>query len=338
MLAQQRSIGTEKQNRAVQRAAAAFDYADHQPHRVVPRDRAQLVGRGARNLYCALKIPPEHAPALDGPGPDAGAEVESLGITRHKRLGEDNQLCALRGRIGRQQADLGERGGKIEDYWSGLHDGRANGCIGHAEIIPNHRSRCTSISGMRVLLAIALCAMSVRAASMTTEDRQHLVAHLEMTENWLCVRVAGLSEAQLKFRPAPGKWTILDVVEHLTLSEPGYWDDLKASMKGPPGKPKSRDAGDLYVMWYGIDRTKRQTTSKEEEPKGTLTDAGEGMQKVHRLRAEMLQYARTTDEDLRGHMYGYHDVYQWFIMISTHMQRHVMQIREIKASAQYPRS
>jgi hypothetical protein len=191
---------------------------------------------------------------------------------------------------------------------------------------------------MRVLLVIALCAASVRAASMTADDRQHLVAHLEMTENWLASEVAGLSEAQLKFRPAPGKWTILDVVEHLTLSEPGYWDDLKGSMKGPLAKPKHRDAGDLYVLWYGIDRTKRQTTSKEEEPKGTLTDVDAGMQKVHKLRAEMLEYARTTNEDLRGHMYGYHDVYQWFIMISTHMQRHIMQIREIKASAGYPKT
>jgi hypothetical protein len=191
---------------------------------------------------------------------------------------------------------------------------------------------------MRILLAIALCAASMRAASMTTEDRQRLVAHLEMTENWLTSEVSGLSDPQLNFRPAPGKWTILDVVEHLTLAEPGYWDDLKGSMKGPPGKSKHRDAGDLYVLWYGIDRTNKQVTSKEETPKSNLKDVNTGLQAIHKLRAEMLQYARTTDEDLRGHMYGYHDVYQWFIMISTHMQRHVMQIREIKASSGFPAS
>jgi hypothetical protein len=30
-------------------------------------------------------------------------------------------------------------------------------------------------------------------------------------------------------------------------------------------------------------------------------------------------------------------VYQWFLMISSHSQRHILQIREIKAQANYPR-
>jgi hypothetical protein len=30
------------------------------------------------------------------------------------------------------------------------------------------------------------------------------------------------------------------------------------------------------------------------------------------------------------------DVYQWFLMISSHSQRHILQIREIKADSKYP--
>ena len=30
------------------------------------------------------------------------------------------------------------------------------------------------------------------------------------------------------------------------------------------------------------------------------------------------------------------DVYQWFLMISTHSQRHILQIREIKADPKFP--
>jgi hypothetical protein len=31
------------------------------------------------------------------------------------------------------------------------------------------------------------------------------------------------------------------------------------------------------------------------------------------------------------------DVYQWFLMISTHAQRHILQIREVKAHKAFPR-
>jgi hypothetical protein len=33
---------------------------------------------------------------------------------------------------------------------------------------------------------------------------------------------------------------------------------------------------------------------------------------------------------------GNQDVYQWFLMISTHSQRHILQIREVKATSGYP--
>lgn len=190
---------------------------------------------------------------------------------------------------------------------------------------------------MRMLLFGFIAAL-VGAAPMTTVERDHLVSHLEMTESWLADEVSGLSAAQLKFRPAPGKWTILDVVEHLTVAEPQYWHDLKESMTKPPAPSKNKEAADLYVLWYGIDRTEHQKTGEAREPKGTLTDVRAGMKSVGQLRAEMLQYARSTDEDLRGHAYGGGDVYQWFVMISTHMQRHILQIREIKTSPGYPKS
>ncbi|MFN2447488.1 MAG: hypothetical protein ABR606_18125 [Vicinamibacterales bacterium] len=43
-------------------------------------------------------------------------------------------------------------------------------------------------------------------------------------------------------------------------------------------------------------------------------------------------------DDLRSRMLleGNQDVYQWFLMISSHSQRHVLQIREIKESKGYP--
>ena len=74
-------------------------------------------------------------------------------------------------------------------------------------------------------------------------------------------------------------------------------------------------------------------------PKGKLPDLGISLAEFRKLRKTIRDYAATTKEDPRSRMLleGNMDVYQWLLMISTHSQRHILQIREIKANASYPR-
>jgi hypothetical protein len=189
-----------------------------------------------------------------------------------------------------------------------------------------------------MLLTMTLAA-PLAAASLTDGDRQRLLAHLEMTEGWLASELADLTPGQLTFRMTPESWTIIEVVEHLVLAEPQYWQRLQDSMKQPPAssKPEAADAG---ILWYGIDRTNRARTGEARVPKGKWSDIRESFAEFRKLRATMRGYAKTTAEDLRSRalLEGNMDVYQWFLMISTHSQRHILQIREIKAHASYPRS
>lgn len=189
-----------------------------------------------------------------------------------------------------------------------------------------------------MVLATALGAGSVPASPLTELERQHLVAHIQMTEGWLVEEVSGLSPAQLKFRPAPGAWSILEVLDHLTVAEPIYWQDLQKSMKSPPASRRPPDT-DADILWYGIDRTQRQGAVASEAPKGRLRDTQSGLDVLRRLHAEMVRYAKTADDDLRAHLVERQgcDAYQWLLMISTHEQRHVLQIREIKASRDFPK-
>ena len=184
----------------------------------------------------------------------------------------------------------------------------------------------------------ALNASSAVAASLTKLERQRLVAHLEMTGSWLAGEVSGLSPAQLQFRPAPGVWSIIEVVEHLLVAEPIYWQDLRKAIEAPPGSRK-RSGSDEGVLWYGIDRTQPQKAVAAEDSKGQLLDLGAGLDAFGKLRARMLEYARTTDDDLRGHVVEREqsDAYQWLLLISTHAQRHILQIREIKAHPKFPK-
>jgi len=187
-------------------------------------------------------------------------------------------------------------------------------------------------------IVFAFGGASAPAASISNLERQRLAAHLEMTGSWLADEVSKLSPAQLRFRPAAGVWSVIDVVEHLTIAEPIYWQQLRAAVTGPPNEKKGQ-ATDADVLWYGIDRTERQKTEAVKEPKEKLRDVRAGLEAFHKLHAEMLAYARTTNDDLRGSFIKEEgvDAYQWLLGISTHAQRHILQIREIKANSAFPK-
>ena len=192
-----------------------------------------------------------------------------------------------------------------------------------------------------LLLAVLLvlpAASHARAGELTPGDRQRLLAHLDMTAAWLESEVKGLSPSQAAFRMSPDSWSILDVVEHLAIAEPQYWQQVQASMKQPPTKD-TIEATDAAILWYGIDRTNRARTGEARVPKGRFAGLDQALGAFRTLRAEMTSYAKTTKEDLRSRklLEGNMDVYQWFVMISAHSQRHILQIREIKAHAEFPK-
>ena len=191
-------------------------------------------------------------------------------------------------------------------------------------------------------VALSVClAAPMSGEPMKAGDRQRLLAHLEMTENWLISELSGLSPAQLSYRMTPESWSISDVTEHLAIAEPQYWQRVNDSMKQPApltttDKIEATDAG---ILWYGIDRTNRQKTGEARVPHGTFKSAAEALASFRKLRSTMREYAQATSDDLRSRrlLEGNMDVYQWFLMISTHAQRHILQIREVKAHAGYPK-
>jgi hypothetical protein len=184
-------------------------------------------------------------------------------------------------------------------------------------------------------VALALCAS---AAPMTKLERERLVSHLEMTQSWLADEVSSLSPAQLNFRSAPDRWTVAEVVQHLVISESNYWKLLNDALKQPP-KKLDRQATDADVLWYGIDRTQHDKTPANQNPIDQKIDAREALKKFQAMHDQLLAMARSTDEDLRGHAvpeWGV-DAYQCLLEISTHEQRHILQIREIKSSPAFPK-
>jgi uncharacterized damage-inducible protein DinB len=196
--------------------------------------------------------------------------------------------------------------------------------------------------GMRrvaVVVAVAVIASSVlTTAGITDQERQNLLSHMAMTSSWLIDEVSGLSEAQTEFRPKPEAWSIAQVLEHLVVVAPIYWDDLQTALKQPTGGERSRMT-DANVLWYGIDRTWREQAIPTERAPGKLHDIRAGLEAYRKHHERLRQFIETTRDDLRAHIVKRQgsDAYQWALLISTHEQRHILQIREIKADARFPK-
>ena len=157
---------------------------------------------------------------------------------------------------------------------------------------------------MRTLLTLVILIVA-SAGSASTEplsdgDRQRLLAHLHMTEGWLTTELEGLSPAQLRYRMSPESWTIMDVVEHLAVAEPQYWQQLRKSLERPAVQGYKPEATDADILWYGIDRSRRQKTGEARVPSGKFADVKDSLGAFRTLRATMLELAKGTGEDLRG--------------------------------------
>ena len=190
--------------------------------------------------------------------------------------------------------------------------------------------------------AVAVAAMAWLAAgglqspaAVTERDRQRLLSHLDMTAAWLSDEVAGLGAAQTAFRRAPDTWSIAEVVEHLVLVSEIYWQNLQDALKTrlKPGSTEKSRMTDADVLWYGIDRTWREPAIPTERAAGKLQDVRAAMETYRRNHDRLRRFIATTGEDLRAHIVQRQgsDAYQWALLISTHEQRHIQQIREIKS-------
>jgi hypothetical protein len=195
---------------------------------------------------------------------------------------------------------------------------------------------------LSTLLLLAFTVSAFAATGMTDEDREHLLVHFQMTTQMVAEQVRGLSPAQLEYRASPDRWTIRECISHLAVAEPDYWRDLTAAVKAAPNmNDKKSAATDADIMWYGIDRVVHTKTGGGHEKVETYKNMGEALAKFQALRATMIDYLKSTSDDLRAHSFGQQeriDCWQWMLEISTHAERHIQQIREIKNDPNFPKS
>ena len=166
-----------------------------------------------------------------------------------------------------------------------------------------------------------------------------LVQSLEKLQNL----TNGLSEEQLNFQPAAGRWSIKNNVEHLVKVEELVWDIMQKSLDSTEDGLQS-DITDEELLAKLINREKKYTAPEVLQPVGIeYASFKEAIRDFKWKRYRTIGFVKSTTVDLRKHfaknpVFGQMDTYQWTLHVAAHCLRHIEQIEEVLSDQHYPKS
>lgn|SRR5215813_5899275 len=200
------------------------------------------------------------------------------------------------------------------------------------------------------MVVVTSIGLTVLAAdpSVTSSELDHARLYLQQTQNGVVGATKGLSQAQWNFKPAPDRWSIAEIVEHMVLTQDLVLGPTREKLaKAPPPSERDSKLVDAIVVNQIPDRTTKFKAPEFLQPAGHWTPAV-AMDRLLRNYAQLTEYLETTP-DLRQHAldapplkavskgaYDSMDGYQWILATAAHVERHTKQILEVKADANYP--
>lgn len=194
----------------------------------------------------------------------------------------------------------------------------------------------------RLIPLLCLAALPLAAETLSAQERDFLLAHLDKSAATFLKSIEGVSEAQWKFKAAPDRWSIGECAEHIVTTDEMLFVFVSQKIVNlPVPAEKPARVPDAEVLASAVDRSKKVKTAEFLEPKSRFATRADLVEAFRKSRAKVAEYARTTQDDLRAHGFkgaaGFRDAYQQLLGLSAHAERHTLQIEEVKAEAGYPR-
>ena len=195
------------------------------------------------------------------------------------------------------------------------------------------------------LAAIAQTAVAPAPTTLSAEERDAALKSLQATHDAFLKSIAGLSDKEWKFKPAPDRWSIAEVSEHIAVSESmilGYVQKQIVTSAATPEKRAEVKVTDQQILTLVPDRSHKAQAPEFLKPTNRWATRDELVKSFEDSRRATMDYVRTTNDDLRDHfrphpLLGPMDAYQWILLISAHSERHTKQIEEVKADPNFPK-
>ena len=193
-----------------------------------------------------------------------------------------------------------------------------------------------------LLLMIGATAALASAQEVTQGEKDRALQYLESTKRNVLDATKRLSEAQWNFKPAPDRWSVAQVMEHIAAAEDLLLDTTKEKvMTSPAGEP-GRDfrKTDEAVLMMVPDRSHKAQAPEPLVPNNRFGSPDASIKHFVESRTTTEDFLKSTP-GLRDHVMdspiGKLDGYEFVLFIAAHSERHTKQINEVKADPNFPK-
>jgi DinB superfamily len=170
---------------------------------------------------------------------------------------------------------------------------------------------------------------------MAPQEKTEIVQNLEQSREEFFATVAGVTEEQALLNPEPGRWSVLECVEHVALVEDRFYGWLQKAQKLEAARISKEKESDLMVRVP--DRSVKAKSPEAVVPIGRFATLAQALDHFTAARARSVQFAEERCDDLyylaaEHPRFGPVNGVELLIIAAGHSRRHGEQIREARAA------
>ena len=177
----------------------------------------------------------------------------------------------------------------------------------------------------------------------TEADRKYLLDNLIRTRDEIIAETKDLSKKQWNFKESPERWNINQIVEHIAIWELLLMHEISDALRRDPIPNYQYYLPDSIFLDPDPNSLKQNNALDYTKPFSFAIPLGnnEGKNNViwlTTMRNESIEYLKKETKNIRLHTICFgRNVHQNYMMIARHSDRHLRQLRKVKAHPNYPK-
>jgi hypothetical protein len=166
---------------------------------------------------------------------------------------------------------------------------------------------------------------------MTVDEKAEMMANLVSGREALLQALQGVTDDLSARRPGPGRWSVLECVEHVAIAEE-YMLGQAVSSK-PANRPMVNTARENAIRKRGTDRSNRIEAPDVALPRGRFSRLEDARDHFVSTRSRTIEFVEGCRDKLRERiashpLIGEVNCYELLLIMASHPHRHARQIHE----------